>query len=258
MVLIITYGTVIVQVAFPFTLLNRRVKNVLLAVMIAEHAGIAVLLGLPFFSLAMITADAVFLPTVFLLWTEGRVLRAGRRLRQVGSAWTRKGPRDSGGGGGTGADGSRVRTRPGRTSRAAARQRGRGGPYPRRVSSDTPTDTALQGSGPANGTEPCSTTTASASRSASGRTSRPWPQGEQYDPRLLAHGDRRNVVDGYRYWTREAIVADLDTRRHDFVWPWRTGATTSTSAPSCGPRTRSSPRRSTSWAAAAGTGAAPW
>ena len=43
-----------------------------------------------------------------------------------------------------------------------------------------------------------------------------WPTGEQYDARLLAEGDRRNVVDRYRYWTMEAIVADLDTRRHDF------------------------------------------
>lgn len=66
MVMLITYGTVIVQVAFPFTLFNRRVKNVLLAAMITEHAVIAVVLGLPFFSLAMIAADAVFLPTSFL------------------------------------------------------------------------------------------------------------------------------------------------------------------------------------------------
>jgi len=44
----------------------------------------------------------------------------------------------------------------------------------------------------------------------------PWPRDERYDPELLAHGDRRNVVDRYRYWTREAIVADLDTRRHYF------------------------------------------
>ena len=44
----------------------------------------------------------------------------------------------------------------------------------------------------------------------------PWPDGEHYDPDLLAHGDRRNVVDRYRYWRLEAIVADLDTRRHDF------------------------------------------
>ena len=33
---------------------------------------------------------------------------------------------------------------------------------------------------------------------------------------LLAEGDRRNVVDRYRYWTMDAIVADLDARRHDF------------------------------------------
>jgi tRNA G18 (ribose-2'-O)-methylase SpoU len=44
----------------------------------------------------------------------------------------------------------------------------------------------------------------------------PWPEGDQYDAELLRHGDRRNVVDRYRYWTVEAIVADLDTRRHGF------------------------------------------
>ncbi|MGW7050266.1 HTTM domain-containing protein [Streptomyces sp. NPDC054887] len=83
-VMLLTYGTVVVQVAFPFTLFNRRVKNVLLAVMIAEHAAIAVLLGLPFFSLAMIAADAVFLPTGFLRRVgrcaaggKARVLRRG-------------------------------------------------------------------------------------------------------------------------------------------------------------------------------------
>ncbi|MEU2301593.1 HTTM domain-containing protein [Streptomyces antibioticus] len=79
MVMLVTYGTVLVQVAFPFTLFNRRVKNVLLAVMMLEHAAIAVILGLPFFSLAMIAADAVFLPTPFLRrlgrWTaRARVL----------------------------------------------------------------------------------------------------------------------------------------------------------------------------------------
>jgi hypothetical protein len=44
----------------------------------------------------------------------------------------------------------------------------------------------------------------------------PWPQDGRYDPQLLAEGDRRNVADHYRYWTRKAIVADLDTRRHGF------------------------------------------
>nr|WP_235518704.1 TrmH family RNA methyltransferase [Cellulomonas sp. Leaf334] len=43
-----------------------------------------------------------------------------------------------------------------------------------------------------------------------------WPTDERYDPQLLADGDRRNVVDAYRYWSVEAIVADLDTRRHPF------------------------------------------
>lgn len=42
----------------------------------------------------------------------------------------------------------------------------------------------------------------------------PWPDGEQYDPELLREGDRRNVVDAYRYWSREAITADIDKRRH--------------------------------------------
>lgn len=46
----------------------------------------------------------------------------------------------------------------------------------------------------------------------------PWPgelpADEHYDPELLADGDRRNVVDKYRYWTLEAIVADLDRHRH--------------------------------------------
>ncbi|MDO9380856.1 MAG: RNA methyltransferase [Nocardioidaceae bacterium] len=42
----------------------------------------------------------------------------------------------------------------------------------------------------------------------------PWPDDDRLDPELLEQGDRRNVVDAYRYWTVEAIVADLDTRRH--------------------------------------------
>jgi len=44
----------------------------------------------------------------------------------------------------------------------------------------------------------------------------PWPADPRLDPALLASGDRRNVVDRYRYWRHEAIVADLDVRRHDF------------------------------------------
>jgi tRNA G18 (ribose-2'-O)-methylase SpoU len=44
------------------------------------------------------------------------------------------------------------------------------------------------------------------------------PSGEdpRLDPELLANGDTRNVVDRYRYWRHDAIVADLDARRHAF------------------------------------------
>lgn len=41
-----------------------------------------------------------------------------------------------------------------------------------------------------------------------------WPTDPRYDPVLLAEGDRRNVVDRYRYWTVEAIRADLAARAH--------------------------------------------
>ncbi len=44
----------------------------------------------------------------------------------------------------------------------------------------------------------------------------PWPDDPRLDEELLAHGDRRNVLDRYRYWSRAAIIADLDTRRHAF------------------------------------------
>ena len=52
----------------------------------------------------------------------------------------------------------------------------------------------------------------------------PWPDDPRLDPGLLAAGDRRNVADRYRYWRMEAIVADLDERRHPFhvaVENWR-------------------------------------
>jgi tRNA G18 (ribose-2'-O)-methylase SpoU len=52
----------------------------------------------------------------------------------------------------------------------------------------------------------------------------PWPDDSRLDPELLALGDRRNVVDRYRYWRVDAIVADLDARRHPFhvaVENWR-------------------------------------
>ncbi|MGO1661152.1 MAG: TrmH family RNA methyltransferase [Canibacter sp.] len=43
-----------------------------------------------------------------------------------------------------------------------------------------------------------------------------WPTEDFYDPELLENGDSRNVVDRYRYWKMEAIVADIDQTRHTF------------------------------------------
>lgn len=52
----------------------------------------------------------------------------------------------------------------------------------------------------------------------------PWPPDPHLDPALLEHGDRRNVIDRYRYWREVAIVADLDAHRlpvHVAVENWR-------------------------------------
>jgi tRNA G18 (ribose-2'-O)-methylase SpoU len=43
---------------------------------------------------------------------------------------------------------------------------------------------------------------------------KPWPVGDQYDPDLLENGDRRNVLDHYRYWKVSRIVEDLNSKRH--------------------------------------------
>ncbi|MFI9543306.1 HTTM domain-containing protein [Streptomyces sp. NPDC052016] len=90
LVLVLTYGTVIVQVSFPFTLANRRVKNVLIAVVIGGHLAIVALLGMPLLSLAMVVCDALFLPTAFLLalgrWCGRPARRAGVAVRAPASA----------------------------------------------------------------------------------------------------------------------------------------------------------------------------
>lgn len=46
-----------------------------------------------------------------------------------------------------------------------------------------------------------------------GPNPKPWPNDAKYDVALLENGDRRNVLDKYRYWTVEAIKADLDKSR---------------------------------------------
>ncbi|MFD3456252.1 HTTM domain-containing protein [Streptomyces sp. NPDC058691] len=80
-ILIFTYGTVMAEVAFPFTLFNTRARTVMVAIMISLHVGIGVVLGLTFFALVMIAADAFFLPTAVLRWVGDRVARAVPRTR---------------------------------------------------------------------------------------------------------------------------------------------------------------------------------
>ncbi|GGU03386.1 HTTM domain-containing protein [Streptomyces lateritius] len=75
------YVTVLAQVAFPFALFSR-LKYPLLILLLGMHVNIAVLMGLPVFSGAMIFADAVFLPDRFYR-AAGRLWR--RTARRTGA-----------------------------------------------------------------------------------------------------------------------------------------------------------------------------
>ncbi|MFF3020659.1 HTTM domain-containing protein [Streptomyces sp. NPDC057939] len=85
-VLLLTYGTVIVEVAFPFTLFSGRLRTIMVLIMMSMHAGIGILLGLPYFALAMIAADMLFLPTALLKRIGDRVARAARWGRNAAPA----------------------------------------------------------------------------------------------------------------------------------------------------------------------------
>lgn len=56
------YATVFLQIGFPFMVFSPRLKYPALAALVMMHVSIAVLLGLPFFSAAMVVGDAVFIP----------------------------------------------------------------------------------------------------------------------------------------------------------------------------------------------------
>ncbi|WP_405556308.1 HTTM domain-containing protein [Streptomyces sp. NBC_01171] len=76
------YMTVLLQVAFPFVLFGR-LKYPVLVMLLGMHLGIAVLMGLPLFSGAMIIADAVFLPDRFYAFLPHLYRRLARRGRPV-------------------------------------------------------------------------------------------------------------------------------------------------------------------------------
>ncbi|MFJ8645414.1 HTTM domain-containing protein [Streptomyces sp. NPDC093546] len=85
------YLTVLLQVAFPFVLFGR-LKYPVLGMLLTMHVGIAVLLGLPLFSAAMIVADAVFLPDRFYRSLGALRLAARRRAVQDTGADRREAP----------------------------------------------------------------------------------------------------------------------------------------------------------------------
>jgi hypothetical protein len=87
------YLTVLLQVAFPFVLFGRLKYSVLI-MLLGMHVGIAVMLGLPFFSGAMIIADAVFLPDRFYLRLRDlcRRVAGGTRSRMRGGDGRRDTP----------------------------------------------------------------------------------------------------------------------------------------------------------------------
>lgn len=70
-----TYGTVIIQIAFPFLLFHRVTRRIALVLILGMHVGIAVIMGLPFFSGIMASADAVLVSSATWLtiqkWLNG-------------------------------------------------------------------------------------------------------------------------------------------------------------------------------------------
>ncbi|WP_217178588.1 HTTM domain-containing protein [Streptomyces sp. AC495_CC817] len=61
MVVAFSWGSIILQVAFPLALLTRPTRLIALVGILSFHIGIAVLMGLPWFSLTMIAIDSIFI-----------------------------------------------------------------------------------------------------------------------------------------------------------------------------------------------------
>lgn len=86
LVTVASVGSVALQLLFPVLVLWRPTRALVLAAAVSMHVGIAVLLGLPFFSLAMLSLDAVFVRDA--TWARGgALLRAAlARVRAPGPA----------------------------------------------------------------------------------------------------------------------------------------------------------------------------
>ncbi|MET9853817.1 HTTM domain-containing protein [Streptomyces sp. NPDC006450] len=84
LIAVVGYLTVLVQVAFPFVLFGRF-KYPVLVLLLGMHVNIAVLMGLPLFSGAMVVADAAFLPDRFYRNLERLWQRTIRRTGGMGA-----------------------------------------------------------------------------------------------------------------------------------------------------------------------------
>lgn len=93
MVTVISWSSIILQMCFPMMLLRRATRVIALFGIGSFHLGIAVLMGLPWFSLAMIAIDAIFIRDRTWKAVTDRVGMVWRESRRGGAP-----PGDTGGG----------------------------------------------------------------------------------------------------------------------------------------------------------------
>ncbi len=70
-----TYATILFEVTHPFLMWHPRMKYLMFAGAVSLHAGIGIVMGLPWFSLTMISAHAV-------LFSDSEYLRAAQWVRR--------------------------------------------------------------------------------------------------------------------------------------------------------------------------------
>ncbi|WP_419997585.1 HTTM domain-containing protein [Streptomyces boninensis] len=88
LILALAYLTVFTQLGLPLAVFSRVLKYPFLIALLGSHAAIAVLMGLPLFSAAMVIGDVVFLGDAF--WIGAAV------LMKRGSGGSAPGPRQRG------------------------------------------------------------------------------------------------------------------------------------------------------------------
>ncbi|NDK32935.1 HTTM domain-containing protein [Nesterenkonia haasae] len=82
LVVVMTWGSLMFQIAFPFLLFNRYTKFIALVGILSFHLGIGLLMGLPWFSLTMIAVDAIFIRDRSYLRLAGWFIVVRRAIRE--------------------------------------------------------------------------------------------------------------------------------------------------------------------------------